>query len=145
LNKEREITVSETIMKRGLVKKKQRNKIGKEAMIKEKRPWGNFKIIYQEPGITIKIITVNPNSRLSLQSHKLRDENWILLDGQLKYQKENFEFEMLEGIVYIIPKETKHRLIGKEKGGRVLEISFGKFDEKDIIRYEDDYGRTDKN
>ena len=35
----------------------------------------------------------------------------------------------------------KHRLIGNETGGRVLEISFGKFDEKDIERFEDNYGR----
>ena len=37
-----------------------------------------------------------------------------------------------------IKKGQKHRLIGP---GRVLEISFGDFDENDIIRYEDDYQR----
>ena len=35
-----------------------------------------------------------------------------------------------------------HRLTGGENGVAVLEISFGEFDEHDIMRTEDDFGRT---
>jgi mannose-1-phosphate guanylyltransferase/mannose-6-phosphate isomerase len=41
-----------------------------------------------------------------------------------------------------IPVGAKHRLIGEDKSYRVLEISFGFFDEDDIIRFEDKYGRV---
>lgn len=39
-----------------------------------------------------------------------------------------------------IPKTAKHRLSGVSKL-KIVEISFGKFDENDIERYEDDFGR----
>ena len=108
---------------------------------REKRPWGEFGIIHQEPGITIKIISVKPFQRLSLQSHKKRDEIWLLLEG--KALCETFELleAMKKGIAYVIPKEIKHRLTGGKEGCKVLEISLGDYDEKDIVRVEDDYGR----
>ncbi len=107
-----------------------------------KKPWGQFEIIYQAPEITVKILTVNPkSSRLSLQSHQLRDEIWMALDDGLFCQEGDRIYEMSKGGVYTISRKTKHRLSGGDKGGRILEVSFGKFDENDIIRYEDDYGR----
>ena len=109
---------------------------------KEKRPWGNFKIIHQEPGITIKIISVKANQRLSLQNHQERDEMWLLLTGQAIYQLDEIQQPLIKGISEVIPRHFKHRLIAGEKGCRILEISFGKFNENDIIRYEDDYNRT---
>ncbi len=110
-------------------------------MIKEKRPWGEFKIIHKEPGITIKILILKPQKRLSLQSHKLRDEIWLILKGKAIYQLDEIQSVLIKGISETIPRGFKHRLISGEKGCRVLEISFGKFNEKDIVRYEDDYGR----
>ena len=109
-----------------------------------KRPWGNFEVIYKSPGMTIKIITVKPNSRLSLQSHKKRDEVWLLIKGSLSCEICELEEEMKKGIAYVIPRKEKHRLMGKKKGGRVVEVSFGRFNEKDIVRYKDDYGRVKK-
>jgi len=40
-----------------------------------------------------------------------------------------------------IPQGAKHQLIGESKDYRILEISFGQFDEEDIIRLSDKYGR----
>ena len=108
---------------------------------KEKRPWGKFEIIHQEPGITIKIIKVKPEQRLSLQSHKYRDEMWLLLDGKGFCEIAEWPQELKKGLTYIIPREEKHRLTAGPKGIKVLEISFGKFSEKDEVRYEDDYDR----
>ena len=110
-------------------------------MKKQNRPWGNFKIIYKKPGITIKIITVAPNSKLSLQSHKMRDEMWMLLKGKLYCQIDYWAEVMNKEKNYYIPRKEKHRLMAVKEGGSILEISFGEFNEKDIIRYEDDYGR----
>jgi hypothetical protein len=42
-----------------------------------------------------------------------------------------------------IPRQTVQRLSAAGKGpGRILEISFGEFDEEDIVRLEDLYGRV---
>ncbi len=42
-----------------------------------------------------------------------------------------------------IPRQTVHRLsaVG-EQAVRILEISFGEFDEEDIVRLDDVYGRV---
>ena len=41
-----------------------------------------------------------------------------------------------------IPRQTVHRLSAGEGPVRLLEISFGEFDEEDIVRLEDLYGRV---
>ena len=40
-----------------------------------------------------------------------------------------------------IPQEAVHRLEAKENNVQILEIAFGDFEESDIIRLEDLYGR----
>jgi len=46
-----------------------------------------------------------------------------------------------EGQEFFIRKNTKHRAEGGTENLRFLEISFGDFDENDIVRYEDKYNR----
>ena len=107
-----------------------------------KKPWGKFIRYTLNTPTTVKILEINPGEVLSLQSHNYRDELWIPLnervvaeiDGEIYFPKE------LEPI--FVPKYSKHRLSAKDKKVRVLEISFGYFDEEDIVRYEDKYGRT---
>lgn len=106
-----------------------------------KTPWGHF-INFWRKGLNVKIIEVKPESRLSLQSHKLRDEVWFLLAGDLECQIADKLIKMKKGIPYLISRGIRHRLSAFEKGGKIIEISFGKFDEKDIVRMEDDYGRV---
>ena len=108
---------------------------------KTNKPWGNFKIIHQEPGIIIKIISVNPNQRLSLQYHKERDEIWLLLKGSGFAELFDTIETMASGTTQVIPREVNHRLSAGKEGCKILEVSLGDYDEKDIVRVEDDYGR----
>ena len=41
----------------------------------------------------------------------------------------------------VIIRNTKHRVSSLGKQARILEVSFGFFDENDIERFEDIYGR----
>jgi mannose-6-phosphate isomerase len=113
----------------------------KKRVIKfDERPWGNFKQFTFNEISTVKVISVKPHQKLSLQYHFKRDEMWyfitdgymILGDKELKKKKGEVEF---------IPKKVNHRLFSCDKEVQVLEISFGEFDEKDIVRLEDSYGR----
>lgn len=107
----------------------------------KKRPWGNFEQFCKNEICTVKIITVHPNQKLSLQYHIYRDEFWkilfgkatIVIGGQIKNGEEGDEF--------FTPKRTNHRIITRNSSVKILEISFGKFDEDDIVRLEDKYGR----
>ncbi len=108
--------------------------------IKEERPWGSFLTFCKNEKCTVKILNINKNEKLSLQKHKKRKEVWYVLEP-VKIQKGDKIFRAKRGEKVTIPKNVKHRIIGLNKDGKVLEISFGKFDEKDEIRMEDKYGR----
>ena len=46
-----------------------------------RRPWGSFTVLELGKGYQVKRITVDPGKRLSLQSHRYRAENWIVVRG----------------------------------------------------------------
>ena len=105
-----------------------------------KRPWGSFKQFAFNEKCTVKIIEIKPNQELSLQKHKNRNELWYFLDKGI-VQLGNKKIKVKEEDSIKIPKGKPHRIIAGQKNVRVLEVSFGKFDEKDEIRLEDKYGR----
>ena len=40
---------------------------------------GSYQVIFEYPAVKIKILNVNPQSSLSLQSHEKRDEYWQII------------------------------------------------------------------
>lgn len=111
-------------------------------IVTKKRPWGQFQQLVLNKQCTVKILTVNPKQRLSLQSHQKRDELWVALDSGLEAQIGKKTIRLKEGQRIFIPRKAKHSLRSVKKKGRVLEISFGFFAEKDEKRFEDIYGRA---
>ena len=115
----------------------------RDAILEDHRPWGGFRQYTHNEISTVKIITVAPGEVLSLQRHYRRDELWVTLTdglevtaGDRTWRPEPFEE------IYV-PRETVHRMAGVgDAPGRWLEISFGHFDEDDIERLEDSYGRA---
>jgi mannose-1-phosphate guanylyltransferase/mannose-6-phosphate isomerase len=105
-----------------------------------KKPWGNFKQFVLNKKCTVKIIEVNSGEELSLQKHKHREELWYFLEPAAVYLK-NKKIKVKEGSIINVRKNTPHQIFAPGKKTRLLEISFGKFDENDIIRLSDKYGR----
>lgn len=110
--------------------------------IKDIRPWGNFVQYAHNEKCTVKIIEVNPGQRLSYQSHEKRDELWVILDSGLRVELNDRVIDTKPGDEIVIERHTKHRLSSVGEKARLLEISFGDFDENDIKRFSDDYGRS---
>jgi mannose-6-phosphate isomerase len=108
--------------------------------IKEKRPWGEFLQFCLNKKCTVKILTLKPNQELSLQKHKKREELWYFLDDGV-LEIDDLKKKVKAGTEIIIKKNQKHRAIATKKTTRILEISFGNFDELDEIRLKDKYGR----
>ena len=108
----------------------------------EKRPWGGFERFTLNEISTVKILTIKPKQKFSLQYHKNRKEFWRILDGNCKVTLGKKQIKAKPGDEFLIPKKTNHRIEAYSKPVKVLEISFGKFDEKDIKRIEDIYGRV---
>lgn len=106
------------------------------------RPWGSFEQFVLNQNVTVKILTVLPGEQLSLQTHAARGELWKILDVPLEITAGDRTWvEQPAGDVWI-PCGTAHRIANpSEVAGRVLEVAFGDFDEDDIQRLDDAYGR----
>ena len=118
--------------------------MSKENLKFDKRPWGNWKIIDTGLGYQVKRITVLPNKRLSLQSHKLRKEHWVVVSGEAEVEVDSKVTTLLRGESIDIPLGATHRLTNDKEIDLIInEIQFGDYlGEDDIIRYEDDFGRV---
>jgi mannose-1-phosphate guanylyltransferase / mannose-6-phosphate isomerase len=114
-----------------------------KSKMKETRPWGKFEIILIGKNFQVKILTVNPGAKLSLQSHDHREEHWVIVQGIAEITNGN-EKRILEKSAHIfIPVGNKHRI--ENPGNDFLEIietQIGDYlGEDDIVRYEDIYAR----
>jgi len=108
------------------------------------RPWGIYTILEEGPGFKIKRIEVRPGARLSLQSHKFRSEHWVVVKGQARILNGNTDVTILVNQSTYIPAGHKHRLENASDEDLVMiEVQCGEYlGEDDIVRYEDNYGRT---
>lgn len=106
-----------------------------------KRPWGFFDEFVRNTSCTVKMITVNPGEALSLQHHKNRSEFWVIVKGTGFVTVGDVRTEAHEGDRYSIDAGIHHRAEGGDAPLVFLEISTGDFDDDDIVRVDDKYGR----
>lgn len=109
---------------------------------KENRPWGDFERFTLNEKTTVKIITVNEAESISLQTHEHRDEFWRVLKGSGVIRIADTDNQVHEGSAFFCPRGSEHRVTGGPGGTVFLEIAFGNFNEDDITRLEDRYGRA---
>lgn len=113
------------------------------------RPWGEYQVLLDSPLCKVKMITVKPGGQLSYQSHKHRSETWTIIQGMAGYTLDGTDSVLTEKNTVYIPAGAKHRIrnintVQDNKDMIFIEVQHsnaGIFDESDIIRYEDDYGR----
>ena len=108
-----------------------------------KRPWGFFRQFTQSEQSTVKLINVKDGQRLSLQYHLKRSEFWVVLVGNPKVTIGDMEKVAKVGDEFEIPQKAIHRIEAPDGDVQILEIAFGDFDEDDIVRIEDAYGRVE--
>ena len=107
-----------------------------------KKPWGQFDQFTHNETTTVKILSVTRGSSLSLQSHIKRSEFWRVISGHPLVTIGNVIKNGNPGDEFLINKLESHRLEAPDDDVQVLEISSGDFDENDITRIEDKYGRA---
>ncbi|SRR5258708_841840 len=106
------------------------------------RPWGSFRQLSLNSPSTVKIHTMKPGAKTSWQSHTHRSEFWHIISGNGIIKIEDKEHEVSPGSEYSVPVGAKHRWIAGPSGIIIAEVAMGDFDEEDIVRYEDEYGRV---
>ena len=110
--------------------------------VKEIRPWGGFERFTLNESSTVKLITLTSGDEFSLQKHTGRDEFWRIVSGSGSIHINNLVTDVKLGDSFYCPRGTVHRAKGGPGGLVFLEISLGTFDEQDITRLEDNYGRV---
>jgi mannose-6-phosphate isomerase len=134
------------------------------------RPWGGFFAIDEKQaphfiecyfdGVNTdhqgkrspKILFVEPGKRLSWQYHHRRAELWKVLEGPVGVVRNESDEEApletyQEGEVIRLAQGERHRLVGLDHWGVVAEIWQHTIpgrasDEDDIVRLQDDFGRS---
>lgn len=108
------------------------------------RPWGTYQTLALNPGYQIKILTVNPNGRLSLQRHFKRSEHWVVVAGAptITIDAETKVYRANENV--FIPIESLHRIENlTAEPCTIVEVQVGDYlGEDDIERIDDVYGRV---
>ena len=107
------------------------------------KPWGSYTVLDEGKGFLLKRIEVDPGESLSLQSHAHRSEHWLVVAGTATVQLDSQSLQLKPTQSIEIPKGSKHRLSNSCNTTLVLiETQLGDIlEEKDIVRYEDQYGR----
>ena len=103
------------------------------------KPWGYYINIKTGENWKVKLINVSPQSSLSLQSHKYRSENWIVIKGTAKVYVDPNEKTLSENQSIYIPTGSKHKLSNPTNSPLILmEVQTGDhLREDDIERFED--------
>ena len=111
---------------------------------KEVRPWGGYIILLDEDKCKVKKLIINPKKRFSLQYHHKRTETWTVIKGKLKITIGEKIKEYSYGETVSVPVRTKHRIENTgDEIAELIEVQTGTyFGEDDIVRLEDDFGRT---
>jgi mannose-6-phosphate isomerase-like protein (cupin superfamily) len=110
----------------------------------DQRPWGDWRVIDCGPGFVVKRIRVAPGQHLSLQRHKHRAEQWVVVAGTARVTRNADVFDLTPGQSAQIAVADIHRV---SNPGTVvmefIEVQTGEvLSEDDIERLQDIYGRT---
>lgn len=107
------------------------------------KPWGYYIPILEEDYCKVKKILIKSGEAPSYQYHFKRSEIWVVVKGQGEVKIDDQTTKCKVGSVINVPVQAKHQI--KNTGTEDLifiEVQLGEsFEESDIVRVEDKYGR----
>lgn len=108
------------------------------------RPWGWYDSIDQGGRFKVKRIQVKPKASLSLQKHHHRAEHWIVVKGTAEVTCGEKTILLTENQSTYISLGETHRLANPGTIPlEIIEVQSGSYlGEDDIVRFEDNYGRS---
>ena len=106
-----------------------------------KKPWGFEQIWADTDGYVAKILHINPNQRLSLQYHEIKEETVYVLEGTLLNLTDKCsppqKFKV--GSVFHVKPNQVHRFGAGQDTVKLVEVSTPHL--SDVVRIADDYRR----
>ena len=138
-------TKAESSKVKRIVKRLKENKrTEQDYNAKVHRPWGWYETIESGQHFQVKRLHVNSGAKLSLQKHYKRSEHWVVVSGIATAINGDDKLTLSEGQSTYIPVNTKHTLENLESFPlEIIEVQSGTYlGEDDIVRFEDNYGRS---
>lgn len=111
----------------------------------DQRPWGSFTVLDEGDDYKVKRIEVLPGKRLSYQRHTRRSEHWFIVRGNAKVTLNGVETLVNTYETVDIAVGDAHRVENPDSSELLvfIETQTGDyFGEDDIVRLEDDFGRS---
>jgi len=110
----------------------------------ENRPWGSWHVLDEGEGYKVKRIEVMPGQRLSYQTHEHRSEHWIVIAGTATCVIDGDEIVVPTNETIFVEVGQAHRITNMhDEKLMIVEVQGGAYTgEDDIVRLEDDYGRS---
>lgn len=110
----------------------------------DERPWGCYTVLDEGAGYKVKRIEVKPGHRLSYQRHARRAEHWFVITGNALVTLDGLEINVAPGEAIDIPLGSAHRMMNPGTEPLIfVEVQRGDYlGEDDIVRLQDDFGRT---
>lgn len=106
------------------------------------KPWGREIWIAENKKYAGKILEIKKGTRTSLHYHKTKEETMYIHQGKLKIiEKDGKETIINKGEAITLKPGEAHRLYAIEDL-IIIEVSTPQLE--DVVRIEDDYGRTKK-
>ena len=111
----------------------------------ENRTWGSWHVLDEGEGYKVKRIEVDAGCRLSYQRHELRAEHWVVVAGTATCTIDGETVVLTEGQTVDVEVGQAHRIANDGDDVLVIiEVQRGSYTgEDDIVRLEDDYGRSE--
>lgn len=105
------------------------------------KPWGREEIFALVPGkYAGKLLVIENGKRLSLQYHRRKQESLMVLKGKLTLTLGRRTFVAGPGAAFAVRPGVVHRFAARHGRVTLVEVSTTELD--DVVRLQDDYGRT---
>jgi len=101
------------------------------------RPWGSATTILENTSYRIRMLEIQTDKSMSLQSHQKRSEHWVVLEGIADVQRGDEKVILQENESAYIPKGMRHRLGNSGKTTlQIIEVQQGEYlGDDDIERF----------
>ena len=105
------------------------------------KPWGHELLFAFAPKkYAGKLLVINKGRRLSLQYHRRKTESLYVLKGRLTLRLGKKTVTAAPGSAFAIAAGTVHRFEARHGRVTLIEVSTTELD--DVVRLQDDYGRS---
>lgn len=100
------------------------------------RHWGSYKILAEQQGFKVKLLTLSAKASISYQKHKHRTEHWVIMSGTAEVRLGDTKRSLQIGDEVTVNPNQWHQLINTGDAElTVIETQIGDYlEEDDIIR-----------